>query len=70
MAAKKVNKTFNVQARVWADVGVDIVAVTLEEAVESSKKLKLEDFITIDGDHNDSGLRVTGLFESEVDPKI
>lgn len=69
MAAKKLNKTFNVQGRVWVDVEIEVEAQSLESAVEASKKLTLQDFITI-GDHNNSGFRVTGLFESHTTPVI
>jgi hypothetical protein len=71
MAIKKAaTKTFNIQGRVWAEVGIGIQADTLADAIEVSKGLKLTDFITVEGDHNDSGHRVTGVFESYTEPRI
>jgi len=54
MATKKnVNKTFNVTGRVTVDVGIDISAQDITEAVEKAKELKIEDFVVSQGDTQD-----------------
>jgi len=71
MATKKaVQKKYNVNVRAWVDTTVEVVADSLEDAIEASKKVSLDDAITIHGDHNDSGFRVTGIFEDYVSAVI
>lgn len=54
---------FYVEGRMSVCVGIEISAKSLEEALEKTKSMKITDFITIDGDHNDSNFRVSGVFE-------
>lgn len=61
--AKKNNKIFYVNGRLIVDVNVPVTANTLEEAVQKSKDLKWDDFIEIVGEHNDSELKIKGVYE-------
>lgn len=70
MATKTIKKTYHVQARLWAEVGVEVQADSLTEALDVSNGLKLADFITVKGDHNDSGYKITGVFEPYKEPVI
>jgi len=58
MATKKKvtsNSTYNVSAKLKLDVGMEIQASSLEDAVAKSKELKIGDFLDLSGlDHNDS----------------
>ena len=59
----KVRNKFYVMARITLDVGCDITAKDLDDAIARSKQMKLTDFVTIDGECNDSKFRVSGVFE-------
>ena len=61
--------SFYIEARIGLCIGRDITAKTLEEAHEKSKSLKLDDFIEILGDHNDSNFEISGVFKSGGAPK-
>jgi hypothetical protein len=67
--AKHTQKEFYVEGRAAVSVGLMVSAKSLDEVVEKSKSLKLEDFVTILGDHNDSNFRVTGVYESSSLPE-
>lgn len=68
--AKAGRKRYQATMRIWIDVGLDFNASDLEDAVEAAKHLKLTDAITILGDHDDSGYRITSVFEHYVTPTI
>lgn len=70
MATAKPVKTFNVQARIFLEVGLEVKADSMELAIETAKKLKLQDFVTIKGDHNDSKYGITGVFENYSFPNF
>lgn len=59
MANKKTLKAFNVSTRMELEVQVTIEAIDFYDAVEKIKELKLEDYITVNGDLNDS--TITGI---------
>lgn len=67
---KSSQRTYNVQARLWLDTAIDVQAASLDAAIGVSKNLSITDFITIKGDHNDSKMRVIGVFEAYTEPKI
>lgn len=56
-------QTYVIQAKIMVDTDAEINAVSLEEALEKSKELNIHDFITIDGNHNDSSLEINGLYK-------
>ena len=55
-------RKFYVQAKIDVLVSVELSARTIDEALEKSKTLKVEDFITVDGDHIDSEMEITGIY--------
>lgn len=63
MSKSKKLKTFVISAKVTVDTTCEVKAETLEEAIELGRQLGVHDFVDIRGDHNDSSLVVTGLFE-------
>jgi hypothetical protein len=52
---------FYVSARIIVDCGKEIGAASMEDALEKAKKMKWDDFITIDTDHNDSDMVIDGV---------
>lgn len=57
-------KKFTAAGRVTVEVGLEIEAADLTEALEKAKALKLEDFITILGEHNDSSaLKIVSVWD-------
>jgi hypothetical protein len=62
-ASKPKLRTYSIWARGTFEVSIEIDADSLDAALAKSKELKLEDFIEILGDHNDSSYRITGIFE-------
>lgn len=61
---------FTVFARILVDVGQDISAASMEEALSKAKTMKVTDFITIDGDHNDSTMVIDGVFREHAEVKL
>ena len=54
MATKAaLGKLYNVTGRVSVDVGIEISATSWEDAATKALQLKVQDFITIDGDYID-----------------
>lgn len=53
---------FYVDARMAISVGVEISARTLEEAVEKAKTMKMDSFVEVLGDQNDSNFRIAGVY--------
>ena len=64
MATKKTAKTFNIQAKITLDTGINITANTLEDAMAEARTFDIHQFIDLLGDHNDSSVTITGLFEA------
>ena len=60
---KKTNKRFLIGAKITVETDYTVVAETLEEAVQKARTLELTDFIEIHGNHNDSSLNITSVFE-------
>jgi hypothetical protein len=61
MMKQSTSTRFQIVGRIVALVGVDVPAKTMDEALDKSKELKVEDFITIDGDHQDSSLVISSI---------
>lgn len=62
--------TYYVEGRMALSVGVEITAKSLEEAQEKAKAMKLQDFVEILGDHNDSNFEVSGVFKAASLPDL
>jgi len=62
--AKKNLDTFHVYATVVVDTSIEIKAETLEDALNKARDLKIDNFVDILGEHNDSGFKITGVYES------
>ena len=45
-----------------AEVSIQVYADSLEDAVAKSKELKVSDFISFEGEHCDSEMRVHGVY--------
>lgn len=59
-------KTYTVTGRVHVDVGLEVEANSLEEAMTKAKDLKLTDFVNILGENNDSsGPEIVSIFSGE-----
>jgi len=56
-------KTFNVSAKLDLFVTAEVKAETLEEALEQARKMKEQDFITINGEFLDGSMEITGIYE-------
>ncbi len=62
MATKKNNKkTFWINAKIFADISMKIVANDLDEALEESKNISYEDVIA-EGDVNEKKIQIVGVF--------
>ena len=56
-------KRYTVQAKLDLFVSTEILAESLEDAVQQSKKLTEHDFVTIpQGDYIDGSMEVTGVY--------
>lgn len=59
-------RTFHVTGRVHVDVGLEVKAKDMEEALVKAKEFKLQDFVEILGDHNDSsGPEIVSLWSGD-----
>lgn len=67
--SKAKQRTFYVEGRIGLCVGKEVSATSLEEANEKAKLMKLDQFVEILGDHNDSNFRISGVFESGGAPE-
>ena len=56
-------KTFQVSAKLNLFVTNEVKAETLEEALEQARKMKEQDFITINGEFLDGSMEITGIYE-------
>ncbi len=61
---------FYVTARIFVDCGKEIGAASMEEALQKSKGMKVDDFITVDCDHNDNEMVIEGVSRAYRKPKI
>ena len=55
-------KDYTVQAKLDLVVSINISARSLEEALEKSKQLKVQDFVDILGDYIDGEMEITGMY--------
>ena len=62
--AKKQQQTFDITARITADVTIGVNADNLADAVEATKGLKYVDFITVDGELFDVDMEIKGVWKS------
>ena len=60
---KPKTEEYYITARLALEVNIAITASSLEDAVEKSKSLNVENFVEILGDYNDGEMRITGIFE-------
>lgn len=63
-------ETYYVEGRIGLCIGLDVSAKSLDEAHEKAKALKLNDFVEIHGDHNDSNFAITGVFKGGGAPAV
>lgn len=63
MAKKKPAKQMRVYAELTLSTSIPVMANSLEEALVASKEFDTDDFMDIKGEHNDSSVRITGIFE-------
>jgi len=61
MAPKR--KTYIIYGKLMVDTTVSLAAASLADAVEQAKALDVHDFVEILGEHNDSSLKVYGVYE-------
>lgn len=61
MSKKCAPSTYSVTARLVIISSIDVAAKSFEEALEKAKTLKEQDFVTIDGDHIDSSIRLSNI---------
>ena len=67
--SKAKTREFQVEAKICLAVGVNIHAQTLEAAMEHAKQMKLDQFVDILGDHNNSNFRISAVFECSGIPE-
>jgi hypothetical protein len=53
---------FSVSFRVNCEVGVEIIAADMDEAIAKAKEYKVEDVITMNGEHEDSEMVLQSVF--------
>ena len=58
-------KTYHVMAKLNLDVGIDINATSLEDAVCASKELTVFNFVTFEDELMDSSLSIEGVYKNE-----
>lgn len=62
--AKK-NKYYTVCVEINLSTDVEIVAESFEDALIKAKEYKTTDIVTFNGNHNDSSIKVIGVFVNE-----
>ena len=65
MSKAKTNNTYTVTARVVSIDSIEITSSSLTEAVEKSKNLSSEDFVTDVGEQLDGSYEVIGVSNNE-----
>jgi hypothetical protein len=63
-------RTFYVEARIGLSIGVEISATSLDDAIEKAKNMKLDQFVEVLGDHNDSNFAISGVFTGGGAPEL
>lgn len=56
-------KTYVGMVRVNLDTTVEVKAESFEDALIMLRNFDVTDIVTFDGDHNDSTVEITGVFE-------
>lgn len=63
MAKKAAQDTFHIYAKVSLETSIAISAKDLEEALQKSKTLTVDDFVDIIGENCDNKVKITGIYE-------
>lgn len=63
MSKKPKTRTFFVQSKIDLFTTVEVTATCLEEALQVARELKTTDYVEIIGEHIDSEVEVTGVYE-------
>lgn len=63
---KPKKQIFHVYAKIALETCIEITANSLEDAITESKSLKVDDYISFNGEHCDSEMRVTGVSEAYI----
>ena len=63
MNKSKRPKTFTVYGKSTMEVGLEITATSLPEAMEKASKLTVEDFVEVNGEYIDGDFRIIGVNE-------
>lgn len=58
-------KAFTVTAQINVTTDTVVHGASFEEALAEARKLAVGDFITIEGAHIDSNLKIDGIYEGE-----
>jgi len=54
-------KRFDIGAKLIIEATVPITAADFQDALEQSKTLRVEDFVTVLGEHVDSGMQIVSI---------
>ena len=65
MSKQEPLQAYGVWARCRQQVIVEIRARSLEDALEKSKELKEEDFVTVNGEYCDGEFEITGVLRND-----
>jgi hypothetical protein len=63
-------RTFYVEARIGLSIGVEILATSLDDAIEKAKSMDLDKFVEILGDNNDCNFAISGVFAGGGAPQL
>ena len=61
MAEKKIPQKFTATARLVIISSTEVSGKTFEDALASAKQLHVTDFVTVDGEHIDSSIRLVNV---------
>lgn len=58
-------KTYHVMAELDLQVGIDIKATSMEDALQQARKLDEQSFVTIEGEYLDGHWSLYGIYKKE-----
>lgn len=61
--AKKENKKIGVYVDITINAFIEVEAESLEDGLKVARSLKIEDMVTLDGQLNDSEIKINGVQE-------
>lgn len=61
---KEKQAEYGVWAKCYRQVIVNVTAKSLEEALEKSKGLEGDDFVTVNGEYDDGSTEITGVLKN------